>query len=173
MDVINDGIRFINSSIDACTDYIKGNAIQLVIIAGLIYYLKNSVGKKSQGYTLNQSRPAATSSSDTDASSCCDACLESSTNTTTLQPRDSSLMAVRERQQELANQRAQEATKLRKEKQDQERDRKNQVAKKKPPKGGDVLGGGGSCEYNPMQPSTGNSSGYRPARRTARKGGWS
>lgn len=178
MDKITDGIRFLNSSIDACTDYIKENAIQLVIIGALIYYLKNRK-QQDKGYTLSQSRPAAAAAAATTSSTCCDDaskscdtgdCSSSSKNATTTtarrSPRDAHLMAVRERQQALANQRAQEAAKLRKEKQQQEKDRKNNVATKKVDTSkGDVLGGdsGGAttCAFNPMQPWTGSSNGYR------------
>ncbi|KAL3945269.1 MAG: hypothetical protein SGBAC_000617 [Bacillariaceae sp.] len=161
MDKINDGIRFINGSIDACTDYIKENAIQLVIIGALIYYLKNRK-QQDKGYTLSQSRPAAAAATNSsccdDASKSCDTdeCSSSSssknatTTTTSRSPRDAHLVAVRERQQALANQRAQEAAKLRKEKQQQEKDRKNHVATKKiDTSKGDVLGGnsGGATTF--------------------------
>eukprot|EP00980_Cylindrotheca_fusiformis_P029794 scaffold23862_cov98-Cylindrotheca_fusiformis.AAC.2 len=70
---------------------------------------------------------------------------------------------VRQRQQELANERAKQAAIVRKEKEEKERERKNHAAKKKTTSG-DRLGGaseGRACGYNPMQPWTANSSGYR------------
>jgi len=169
MNSINDGIRFINKSIDTFSDYIKENAVQLIIIGALIYYLKNSWKQQSQGYTLNQSRPAATNSNVTSKEDSCDSC---DCQNNPPRSRDGHLMAVRERQQALANQRAQEAAQVRKEKEKKEKDRKNHVAKNKE-KGGDRLGGdsGATCSYNPMQPWTGHSNGYRPARRSTRRGG--
>lgn len=85
-----------------------------------------------------------------------------STNATS---RGEELRQVRLRQQEIANQRAQEAAKLRKEKEAQEKDRKNHVAKKRPT-GGDTLGKGSSAAsrgggYNALQPWSSQSSGYR------------
>lgn len=179
MDTINDGIRFLNRSIDAITDYVKENAIQLFIIGALLYYLKNRK-PHDQGYTLSQSRSAVTNDASAttcnDSNNCgnSDCCSSPSSNaTTTVRSRDAHLMAVRERQQQLANQRAQEAAKLRKEKQELERERKNNVAKKTTTlKGGDVLGsdsGASSCSYNPLQPFTGHSNGYRYVANTNRK----
>ena len=84
--------------------------------------------------------------------------------------REEELRQVRLRQQELATERALEAAKLKAEKDAQERQRKNNVAKKTS-QGGNKLGGSGSNSnsssgqgpqgYNPMQPWTGHSSGYR------------
>lgn len=88
-----------------------------------------------------------------------------STNATS---RGEELRQVRLRQQEVANQRAQEAAKIRKEKEAEERDRKNHVAKKRPT-GGDRLGSteassSASGGYNPMQPWSSQTSGYRYVR---------
>ncbi|CAJ1966760.1 unnamed protein product [Cylindrotheca closterium] len=176
MDTINDGIRFLNSSIDACTDYVRENAIQLIIIGALVYYLKNRK-QQDQGYTLSQSRPTAAATTTTTTES---AAASETTSTKNKLTRDEHLMAVRERQQQLANQRALEAAKLRKEKQQNEKDRKNQVAQNKKKKG-DVLGNGSasastspsasasgaSCAYNPMQPWSGHSNGFRFVTTTA------
>ncbi len=77
--------------------------------------------------------------------------------------REEELRQVRLRQQELATQRALEAAKLKKEHDDKERQRKNNVAKKAI-QGGDTVGDGSSRDapgYNPMQPWTVHSSGYR------------
>jgi hypothetical protein len=77
---------------------------------------------------------------------------------------------VRLHQQELANAMSQEAEKKRKEKEAMERERKNQCAKPADLKGGSKLGGGGegssslqtaSAGYNPMQPWTSQSRGFR------------
>jgi hypothetical protein len=80
--------------------------------------------------------------------------------------REEELRKVRLRQQELATERALEAAKLKAEKDAQERQRKNNVAKKTS-ESGKKLGGGNSTTgqssqgYNPMQPWSGHSSGYR------------
>ena len=78
--------------------------------------------------------------------------------------REEELRKVRLRQQELATERALEAAKIKAEKDAQERQRKNNVAKKK----GEKLGGGNTTGtsppaqgYSPMQPWSGHSSGYR------------
>ena len=72
---------------------------------------------------------------------------------------------VRLRQQEIANERAKEAEKRRKEKEAMEQERRNNVAKQSTTIDSDSKrtdtaadSGGG---YNPMQPWTANSSGYR------------
>jgi hypothetical protein len=83
--------------------------------------------------------------------------------------REEELRQVRRRQQELASERALQAAKLRREKELAEKDRKNHVAKKSNPKGGDKLGGRGgttkssadACAYTPLQPLNSHSSGYR------------
>jgi hypothetical protein len=81
------------------------------------------------------------------------------------------LMRVRLRQQEIANEKAQEAEKIRKEKEAKDRERRNACAKPSDPKGGTKLGGGSgsspsstpttSSGYNPMQPWSSNGRGYR------------
>jgi len=88
------------------------------------------------------------------------------------------MMKVRLEQQEEANRKAIEAQKLREEKEREEQKRKNESAlsetkKKKPLK--PILTSSSrrltdSGGYNPMQPWTSNSSGYRPARRQTRRG---
>jgi hypothetical protein len=79
--------------------------------------------------------------------------------------RDQDIQLVRQRQQEIANERAKQAAILRKEKERKERERKNTVAKnKKKTISGDKLGGssdGEACSYNPMQPGASHSTGYR------------
>jgi hypothetical protein len=79
--------------------------------------------------------------------------------------RDQDIQLVRQRQQEIANERAKQAAILRKEKEQKERERRNTVAKeKKKAISGDKLGGssdGEACSYNPMQPGASHSTGYR------------
>lgn len=78
--------------------------------------------------------------------------------------REEQLRQVRLRQQELATQRALEAAKLKKEQEVKERQRKNNAATKKSNHGsGDKLGDTSrdAPGYNPMQPWTAQSSGYR------------
>lgn len=79
---------------------------------------------------------------------------------------------VRAAQQELASQRALEAKKKLQEKQEQEKTRKNNVAKPKPKGGGNRLGGATANSYNPMQPWSASSGGggYKATRRTTRRG---
>ena len=97
--------------------------------------------------------------------------------------REEELRQVRARQQEVANQRAIEAAKLRKEKEDRERERKNQAAQKSTHQGGDRLDpskpktttrkrrtnntssrSDDRDGYNPMQPWSSHTSGYRYVR---------
>jgi septal ring factor EnvC (AmiA/AmiB activator) len=92
---------------------------------------------------------------------------------------DQELIRIRAKQQEIANQKAKEAAQKRKEKEAQERARKNKVAQKKADETetskGTTLGrlhnnNTGSTEgttttgYNPMQPWSGTSRGYRYVR---------
>ena len=116
---------------------------------------------------------------------------QESTSARNATSREEELRQVRLRQQELANERSKEAARLAKEKELQERERKNHVAKK-PETGGDRLGGRGTTPttptttssttkksstnssagsssssrtdaptFNPMQPWASHSSGYR------------
>jgi len=85
------------------------------------------------------------------------------------------MRAVRLRQQALADERAKEAAKKRKEKEAQEKARKNSVLqKKKKDEGGDKVGGNekklNACDFNPMQPWSAGTGGYRAQRRTVRRG---
>jgi hypothetical protein len=147
MDSINDVIRLIKKSIDACTDYVKENAFKLAVLLAIAYYIRNNI-------LPNRLNPAKRLSNDSKANS-------SSKN------RKEELRLVRERQQQIANERAKQADILRKEKEKKEKERKNNVAKEKKKKTqGDRLGGtnafdGSSCTYNPLQPWSSNSTGYR------------
>jgi hypothetical protein len=73
---------------------------------------------------------------------------------------------VRLAQQEAAQKRALEAAKENKEKEREKKHEKNLAAPKK--YSGDRLEG--NTGYNPMQPSSGNTRGYKPVRKTARRG---
>jgi hypothetical protein len=91
--------------------------------------------------------------------------------------REEEIRQVRLRQQEIANQRAKEALKLRKEKEAAEKERRNSVIIQKHLNGGRRIDGVGESKdssganesnndnsgggYNPLQPWTANSSGYR------------
>lgn len=79
--------------------------------------------------------------------------------------RDQELLLVRKRQQEIADERAKQAAILRKEKEHKERERKNNSARKSnKTTPGDKLGGASdiqACDYNPMQPWSSSSNGYR------------
>jgi hypothetical protein len=87
---------------------------------------------------------------------------ESETTTNNRVNTDDDIRLIRERQQELANERAKQATIEMKKKQIQEKERKNMVAKPRPQqRNGDTLGGGNSSDgnrsgYNPLQPLSGS-----------------
>ncbi|GKY98460.1 hypothetical protein MPSEU_000803300 [Mayamaea pseudoterrestris] len=82
------------------------------------------------------------------------------------------MLRIRAAQQEIANEKAKEAAAKRKEKEVQEKERRNKVAKPddKGLGSGNTLGRGqptlNATVFNPMQPWSGTSRGYRPARRT-------
>lgn len=102
--------------------------------------------------------------------------------------RNTDIQRIREMQQERATKQALEAEKERKIKQAEERKRRNEIAQDKWKRGGQVLGGdderpkrrkpqssssdrsSAASGYNPMQPWTSNTSGYRPARRNVSRG---
>ena len=76
------------------------------------------------------------------------------------------MLRIREQQQEIANQKAKEAAAKRKEKEAEERQRKNKVAQRDTTNKGEGRPLGGSSSdagggYNPMQPFSGTSRGYR------------
>lgn len=80
--------------------------------------------------------------------------------------RDAELREIRQRQQEIAYERAKEAAIVRKKKEDEERERRNNVAKEKKSTTtkGDKLGKPvvGSKGYNPLQPwSSSSGGGYK------------
>jgi hypothetical protein len=121
--------------------------------------------ERSQGQVLSQGTTRTTTTS-------------SISTTPRKLSREEEIRQVRLRQQEIANQRAKEAEKQRKEKEAQERERRNPIAQSKPFEGGsggkpDLAkkkpttsssnsgSGHGGGEYNPMQPWTASSSGYR------------
>jgi hypothetical protein len=85
------------------------------------------------------------------------------TNTTSKHQEE--MRKVRQRQQEIADERAKEAAIKRKEKEAQEKDRKNHIAKKRETGGSRLGDGGGSSSgsdgRNPMQPWTSNEPTYR------------
>ena len=70
---------------------------------------------------------------------------------------------VRAQQQEIANQKAMEAAAKRREKDAEERQRKNKVAQRDDTNKGEglVLGATAAAGYNPMQPWSATSRGYR------------
>ena len=75
---------------------------------------------------------------------------------------------VRLAQQEAAHKRALEAAKEHKEKEREIKHKKNVSVAHSKTKGGDRLGKDNG--YNPMQPFSGNTQGYRPARKSVRRG---
>ena len=85
---------------------------------------------------------------------------------------DADMRRVRLQQQELARQRAVEAAKEQKANVENERKRKNKAALPPSLDDGTRLGRSTDNSFNPMQPWTESSGGggYKPARRTARRG---
>lgn len=158
MNSINQAITGLNSGIDAVVAYIQANGMAILALLAVAYFFRSSVA----------ANPVLAANAGAGGGHVLSASSAASTNATS---RGEELRQVRLRQQELANQRAKEAEKIRKEKEAAEKDRKNHVAKKRPT-GGDTLGRGSSGGgYNPMQPWTSQTSGYRPARRTVNRGG--
>ena len=120
--------------------------------------IKNREGRTPQGYVLSSS----SSSSSVDSG-------QKGQNGANDSHRDE-MRRVRQRQQEIANERAKEAAKERKKKEAIEKERKNQIAKsKKPESGGSRLGDGSSTnssaerrnDRNPLQPLASHTSSYR------------
>lgn len=120
------------------------------------FFLSDPNGWSSQGYSLSSSTTEPKTKQDSN--------------------RQEEMRKARERQQKIADERAKEAAILRKAKEAEERDRKNQAALKKYP--GDRLGDGRprnntsrstsssssrlrSNDYNPMQPWNTSTSSYR------------
>lgn len=128
-----------------------------------IHIIDKQQASKSKGYVLSSStgqQPAATPAA--------------ATSSATPSSREEEMRKVRLRQQEIANQRALVAEKLRKEKEAAEKARKNQVILQKHLDGGrrmDGVGEDGKKKddgddnkkggYNPLQPWSAGSSGFR------------
>jgi hypothetical protein len=130
---------------------------------------KRGTGSSSRGYTLSSASSGtaanATATTATRNSSTGGPAASTSTSNSSRERREE-MLAVRLRQQEIANERHVQAEKLRNLKKEEERTRKNMVAQaaaKNTSANEDRLGGGdsGSGGYNPMMPSSGVSRGYR------------
>mmetsp|Transcript_15074 Transcript_15074/g.41923 ORF Transcript_15074/g.41923 Transcript_15074/m.41923 type:complete len:170 (+) Transcript_15074:117-626(+) len=165
MNAVNAVASALNRLSDAVTSYFKDNAVVVGILLAAVYYFRsrNPDHWSSQGYVLSSSGQRQQGEND-----------RSSTTRTTAEE----IRRVRERQQDIANERAKEALRKRKEKEAEEKERKNNVAKDSKPETGSRLGDGssttntssstglsGTSGRNPLQPWTSNSSSYRPARR--------
>mmetsp|Transcript_25973 Transcript_25973/g.61102 ORF Transcript_25973/g.61102 Transcript_25973/m.61102 type:complete len:177 (-) Transcript_25973:365-895(-) len=172
MNAVNAVASALNRLSDAVTLYFKDNAVVVGILLAAVCYFRsrNPDHWSSQGYVLSSSGQRQQGEND-----------RSSTTRTTADDSDSrreEMRRVRERQQDIANERAKEALRKRKEKEAEEKERKNNVAKDSKPETGSRLGDGssttntssstglsGTSGRNPLQPGTSNSSSYRPARR--------
>jgi len=172
MGAINNVASLLNQSIDVSIAYLKENAVAIMALILLWRFLLGSFrdrypnGWSSEGYSLSSSS------------------IETTTQTES--NRREEMRKVRERQQQLADERAKAAAILRKEKEAKEKQRKNQAALKNYP--GDRLGDGTRSgdsstnatssssrlrtnDFNPMQPWDTGTSSYRPTRRTPPSGG--
>jgi hypothetical protein len=160
---LQDALTFVLLTI-ACMHASHGTFHPFFSLSLSIPVMKNG-GLNSTGYTLSGGAQNATSSATTSRS----------VSGGSSGSREDHMRQVRLKQQELATQRAAEAAKVRKEKEAEDRERKNNVAKPKKETGGDKLGGGSgnnntssssgdACAYTPMQPWASNSSGYRYVR---------
>uniref|UniRef100_A0A7S4AEB1 Uncharacterized protein n=1 Tax=Pseudo-nitzschia australis TaxID=44445 RepID=A0A7S4AEB1_9STRA len=177
MNAINAVASVLNRSIDALIIYVKANGVAIGILLAGVYYYRSRYpnGRSSRGYVLSSSGqrqqgengpgPLSTTTADTD------------TSNSDIDSRREELRRARERQQDIANQRAKEAARKRKEK--EEKKRKNCSAKKDKPQDGNRLGDGRSTNqsrstttssrttgHNPMQPWSSNTSSYRAPRRS-------
>ena len=152
MDVLNQGASVLNDGLA----YLHENALTLLLCVGVLYYLLRNRflqaggSNRSSGTKLDTGRNSSVASGNQDE-------------------RFQDLLRVRERQQEEARKRSLEAAKLRKIKQAQEKERKNETAK---PGAGRKSGaatkkkgyttGRGGGGYNPMQPwSSSSEGGYK------------
>jgi len=143
---INYVASLLNRLIDVVRQYFKENGVAIVILLAIVYCFRSRYPKGSftQGFLLSSSSSSSSSS-------------ESSTANSKIN-REEEMRQARQRQQEIANERAKESAIKQKEKEVKEKDRKNHIAKKK--ESGDSgyrLGG------NPMNRSNTNS--YRPKHR--------
>ena len=159
MNAMNSAATALNNGIDTGVAYVKENGFALVVLLAVVFCLKKrnygSSGYGS-GYRLTETSTTRNNNNNNKTSS-----------------RQEELRLVRLQQQEIANERAKQAAIARKLKENQERERKNHVAKKKKnATKGDTLGKGSSsaaaadaaadaCTYNPMQPLNSHSRGYR------------
>lgn len=159
MDAINAVASLLNRSIDVGTAYFKENAIAIGILLAAVYYFRTRYpnGRPSQGYVLSSSSSSDRSGEQGQKG------LSSTTNTNKNNhiSHQEDMRQVRQRQQEIADERAKEAASKRKEKEVEEKERKNHVAKNKPATNGNRLGDG-------RNPATSNTSSYRPASRNSR-----
>jgi len=158
--MINDALTAFNSAFRQVKDHAW--TVGLVLLAVLV--LKDQLLQLKTKYFDGHRLASSTTSKGTTG------------NSSTRSDREEAMRQARLRQQELLNERAKIAEVERKEKQAEERKKKIEKAdaeRKKAQGTGRTLmsedesGGGG---YNPMQPWSANSRGYRPARRQVRRG---
>eukprot|EP00538_Stauroneis_constricta_P011902 CAMPEP_0119556768 /NCGR_PEP_ID=MMETSP1352-20130426/8615_1 /TAXON_ID=265584 /ORGANISM="Stauroneis constricta, Strain CCMP1120" /LENGTH=171 /DNA_ID=CAMNT_0007603761 /DNA_START=75 /DNA_END=590 /DNA_ORIENTATION=- len=171
MSAINDAIRAVNYGIDVVVEYLKGNAVAIGGLLVVVYVYKNYVSKNQamgQGYTLSSSSQQASSSSTRGI-----AFMSTSSAADEDASRAEKMRLVRLRQQEIATERVKQAALLRIRMEAAERKRKNDINGRKKKKSGDAVGGSSSSAasgYNPMQPGSSGTGGYRAQRRTVRRG---
>lgn len=142
---INDFATKINSGIN----YLKGNAMPIVILLGIIYYVKSKVIKAGGASSFIKSK-------------------KSNPNRTKNLNED--MRRVRLQQQEIAMERAKVAAVERKAEEAEKKKKKNLKTHGTSSSKGDGTKLG-KADYNPMQPWSSNTRGYRPARRNANRGG--
>jgi len=166
-----DAVNYIIVEINHGFDYVKSNAMQIGFIVFVIYFIKTKLMTNTGGLALNSTNRGSfltrgTSSSNNNKS------------------REEDMRRVRLQQQELLTKRAIEAEKERREVENEKKLKKLQLDKDKA--GKNTVGDGGtnskkkkknsissngqSNGYNPMQPWSSSSGGYRAPRRKVNRG---
>mmetsp|Transcript_38653 Transcript_38653/g.39006 ORF Transcript_38653/g.39006 Transcript_38653/m.39006 type:complete len:158 (-) Transcript_38653:192-665(-) len=135
MDTINIGISVLNRSIDTGTAYVKNNLYPIAILLVAVYYFRTRYPKGSmhQGYVLSSSSSSVSQDEKNSYST-------NITNGITITDHQEEIRKVRQRQQEIATDRATDAAKKRKEKEREEREQKRVIARKNHDQGGNRLG---------------------------------
>ena len=136
---INQAASVLNKGIDTAVDYVKENWVGLVVLLGIAHFLRNYSAKSSTGYKVGYASPTK------------------SVN----KSGDDKLRQARLRQQELADEQAKITRAARKEKERLEKARKNDLDGKKNTDPIKKTTAAAACEYNPMQPWSANSTGYK------------
>jgi len=164
MNAINTAISFLNQSIDVSTAYVKNNAFPITILLAVVYYFRTRYPKsRDHGYVLSSSSSSSSVKGGLMSLSSQNNKNDSSSSNS-IADRQEEIKIVRQRQQDLANERATEAAKIRKVKEAEERERKKNIARKKHDNGGTRLGTTSISNTTKPQTSTSTSSSYSPTR---------